>query len=437
MVIQCPSCTTKYRLNLESLPNRKTFVKCRNCGTPIYIDPPADAAPDAGPARPETPPSPPASPPARDPAEVACTQCGTRYRLPAEALARPRVKLKCTHCGNVFAPPSPSESAGKFREPAEPASRPREFFPGAAGEPEREETSGERPMPVPDEQQLEGMFDDLRERTTPFAAPPAGAGSPADLPKPAPAPPPPSPAPKQEAATEAFLESDLDTLGDRAAQDTRPRRPVASAFNPEQAYLEAVSLDDDTITEAPRPVRGTVPDSQKYQFFLKPGPLSEAETGVPDAAPPGRDALPAGHRPPGASGVRPAPVMPLKPTPPAVSIPESAELGVEIAPPPDVAAAGPDLAADSLDLDAVASGLDLEPAAEDVDALLQIHGIEEPPLPDLPRLAPQTMRPGTLGMAGMGTRLLRGWGEQALAIGAIVLAVGMLALLFWLGFRLA
>ena len=39
MLIQCHSCNTKYRLNLERIPKRKTFVRCKNCGTPIYIDP--------------------------------------------------------------------------------------------------------------------------------------------------------------------------------------------------------------------------------------------------------------------------------------------------------------------------------------------------------------------------------------------------------------
>ena len=42
MLIQCQACNSKYRLNLERIPNRKTFIKCKKCNAPIYIDPQDD-----------------------------------------------------------------------------------------------------------------------------------------------------------------------------------------------------------------------------------------------------------------------------------------------------------------------------------------------------------------------------------------------------------
>ncbi len=51
MLIQCQSCNSKYRLNLERIPSRRSFIKCKKCNGPIYIDPREDGTQedDAGP----------------------------------------------------------------------------------------------------------------------------------------------------------------------------------------------------------------------------------------------------------------------------------------------------------------------------------------------------------------------------------------------------
>ena len=457
MVIQCPACTTKYRLNLESLPNRKTFVKCRNCGTPIYIDPPADAA-AAAPGPPTASHAPPAAPGKGGPdkSEVACPQCGTRYRVPTEALRKAGVRLKCTHCANVFTPPGTRGAAPMPPEsepvppPVPPASAStREFFP-AAESGQDSAAPMERPMPIPDDQQLEGMFDDLRDRNTPFAAEPKPSQPKAPPPKAPPVQPPAHPvaAPaldeEVEESTDALLTADLDHLGEDVAVSTRPRRPSASAFNPEQAYLEAISLDDDTPMKSPRPPRGTVPPEQKYRFFLKPGALPE-EFPAPPAPKPAAPRAPAPQAPP---------IPPPKAAAPAPEV--QGALDDEIAPPPrvmdvleqpqagapgepgmeaafDTAQGGVD--SSGVDLDAAAGQLEREAAQDDVDALLRDEGLDSTPLPDLPRLPPEPMhRPGS-GVHAIATSMagLRG---QAFVAGILALAGGLLALAFWLGFKL-
>jgi hypothetical protein len=371
------------------------------------------------------------------------------------------------------------------REPALPAAPPtpaREFFPGAESDLD-DGAAMERPMPIPDEQQLEGMFDDLRDRNTPFAAepkpslpkvetptavPPKAAAPGASAPRgaahgpaasgltapvsptrmtAAPSPMLDEPVMNEEIAesTEALLNADLDRLGDAAPPRTRPRRPAASAFNPEQAYLEAVSFDDDQPLKPPRPPRGTVPEDQKYRFFLKPGAFS-GETTEETAA----------GQAPAAPAAPPRPLPKSPPIPPprdAATAPGALQvMDDEIAPPPrgmaDAflgamdAALGDgmvDASFDSLELDTLAGQLEPDSPLDDVDALLKDEGLDATPLPGLPRIPPEPMhRAGAGGMAwGRGAARMEGMRDQAIAAGLIVLAGGVLALLFWLGFRLA
>jgi hypothetical protein len=90
-----------------------------------------------------------------------------------------------------------------------------------------------------------------------------------------------------------------------------------------------------------------------------------------------------------------------------------------------------DASMESMDLNALAGQLGQEPPLDDVDALLRDEGLDATPLPDLPRLPPQPMRDA--GPTGSRMGSVR---NQAIAGGLIVLAVGVLVLLFWLGFRL-
>src|SRR5690242_9545859 len=100
MLIQCQSCTHKFRLNLERLPARKTFVRCKNCGTPIYIHgeeddiapvsglPDTVTVPESMVESPVIPPWVAGMPlePAPDTVMVTCPNCESRYRMPAEPL---------------------------------------------------------------------------------------------------------------------------------------------------------------------------------------------------------------------------------------------------------------------------------------------------------------------------------------------------------------
>jgi hypothetical protein len=88
-----------------------------------------------------------------------------------------------------------------------------------------------------------------------------------------------------------------------------------------------------------------------------------------------------------------------------------------------------------MDLDAVAAELEGDATLDDVDALLRDEGLDSMPLPDLPRLPAQPMRRPGSGAYAMATRM-EGLRDQALLAGMLALAGGLLALLFWLGFKL-
>jgi predicted Zn finger-like uncharacterized protein len=456
MVIQCTSCHTKYRLNLERIPNRKTFVKCRNCGTPIYIDPPADAAAgsvlesprprDAAVPRPTEETARRDSEPRSPQSVIACPNCATRYRVPGETLSRPRVRLKCTRCGHEFAAGAPAAAPAPSRDLAARAGR--DFFPDAQGEPEEREEGFQRPMPIPDESTLEGMFEDLRDKASPFAAkraaPPAesappfrpraqptpeeqgGAASPG---KPGPGmaakaedrATEPAPEPPREAGT--LPSADLDRLGGQAREAVTGSRPPATEYDPERAYLEAVALDDEDLPLRPKG-RGTVPDEYKYRFFLKPGATSESP-----AAQSASSASPAG--PPAAN----PPAAPEPELEGAESVPGARD--EELFPPPP----SPVPEAEGADLDAMANSLNEEAlrgeSGDEVDALLREHGLgEEPALPEAPivhadpRLLAVTVPPSLM------PEERPAWRERLLAAGVLLLAAAVLVLAFLVGYML-
>jgi predicted Zn finger-like uncharacterized protein len=265
MLIQCHSCNTKYRLNLERMPKRKTFVRCKNCGTPIFIDPTEESEAPAGVLPPQeggiasaepaqgarADQSGPVPEVAETPALVACPECQARYRVPQRALQRREIKLKCTQCGLIFPPPA------QFRQPAPVQPVPGLYEPGAplrpAGEPALyphppfglegdEGPAGAPEMPVPDDGRVEHLFDDLQVDPSLLGARP-------------------SPRPDGESLPP---EEELGRIADSVFAQEEP-----ALDDPEQAYLEAVDFRDSHLPQGP-PRRAGVPDDQKYRFFLNP-----------------------------------------------------------------------------------------------------------------------------------------------------------------------
>jgi predicted Zn finger-like uncharacterized protein len=462
MVIQCTSCHTKYRLNLERIPNRKTFVKCRNCGTPIYIDPPADAAAESMPESPRprdaAVPRPTEETAGRDSeprspqSVIACPNCATRYRVPDETLSRPRVRLKCTQCGHEFAAGAPAAAPAPSRDLATRAGR--DFFPDAQGEPEEREGGLQRPMPIPDESTLEGMFDDLRDKASPFAAKPAappaesappsrphaeltpqeqarGGAAPPGKPEPGMA------AEAEERATKPAPEpprqagmlhsADLDRLGGQARQAVTGSRPHTAESDPERAYLEAVALDDEDLPVRPKG-RGTVPDEYKYRFFLKPGAASESPAAVGQSASSASPAGPPAAKPPPTA----APEPELEG---AESIPGAGD--EELFPPPP----SPVLEAEGADLDAMASALNEEAlrgeSRDEVDALLMEHGLgEEPALPQAPTVHADPRLLAVTAPPPLMPEEHPAWHGRLLAAGVLLLAAAVLVLAFLVGYML-
>ncbi len=331
MLIQCQTCDSKYRLNLERIPERKTFIKCKKCNAPIYIDPREEqaAVPAAGPAAgqageaaAEAPNSGAEPLPAEggeasaDSVVVACGNCEARYRVPTQALRKAGLKLKCTRCGHTFPVPeglaAPPEPAPETPDAGEAVAAP-EFFPAAGQDDfppsEAEEVldapqgpeipatpegldGGEQPMPLPDDSRVDSMFDDL------------------------------------QVGEVAQAETEL------AAGEL----PGGVAAETEQAYLEAVTFGE-AGREFNTPASGSIPDQQKYRFFMKPNaegaPPAEAP---PDEAPEGHVISEAGEM--AASGVEihpeseqePPPIS-AEPSPGEVAAPEAAEAGPLEAPP--------------------------------------------------------------------------------------------------------
>lgn len=243
MLIQCQACNSKYRLNLERIPNRKTFIKCKKCNAPIYIDPQDDLGQDAAFAQPLNAAAP-DSRNERGMALVMCTNCEARYRVPAEQLARPGLTLKCSSCGTKFPvpesfaeqePPAAAEEAAEemAEEAAEEAAMPSpDFFPSAMPPADAgRENGGAETMPLPDDARVSSMFDDLQVN----------------------------------------LDDGRSSRGDdpTAFDPSFVPPPKAPGSEPERAYLEAVSIFEDGAAPS-LPKRGTLPDDQKYRFFMKP-----------------------------------------------------------------------------------------------------------------------------------------------------------------------
>jgi predicted Zn finger-like uncharacterized protein len=223
MLIQCQTCNSKYRLNLERIPNRKTFIKCKKCNAPIYIDPQEESLESPGIIHPQGPPGGAAAGQAGEATVVVeCDNCDARYRVPVLHLRKPGLKLKCTRCGHTFPVPEgtiiPAEPAMEMPTAGEPGGAP-EFFPAAG--PEGEPLGAQaREMPVPDDTRIDALFDDLK-------------------------------------------------VDDAAAQEGAASLE-ATAAESEQAYLEAVSFSEGGAPAQP-PKGGGISDEQKYRFFLKPG----------------------------------------------------------------------------------------------------------------------------------------------------------------------
>jgi len=249
MLIQCHSCNTKYRLNLEQIPRRKTFVRCKSCGTPIYIDPTEEEQPQTGvipppPGTHEPVPEPAPAPAPMDDGQVSvvCPSCSARYRIAAASMQRPGVKLKCSQCGLLFAPPVDLQPQGMAEtgsavppRRAEPGSMPAAARPGE--------------MPLPDEAHMEQLFDDLRPE-------PSQHGGESHTQRPGVSP-----------------EAELGTL-EAGAFEEEPPAPDA-----DRAYLESVTFDEEGTA---RPSAGGLPDDQKYRFFLNPKDYQEGATGMAD-----------------------------------------------------------------------------------------------------------------------------------------------------------
>lgn len=274
MLIQCQACATRYRVEPERLPRRKVFVRCKTCGTPIYVDltagdSDATEAPTGGPATSGSTPSavivtdsaaileapasgiglaaqgPPSAafvpaapagwardgtaPVPHDGVPVQCPQCQSRYRVPAGPLSRPHIKLKCSVCGHIFAPA------------------------GAAA--------------AVSEERMDALFDDLRHGRGPDAAgaSPAGAGL------------------NEDAVNRLHAAP--------AGAHYLPGQSPAEHGDPELAYLDAVALGDE---EGGLPTVRRVPEDQKYRLFLQPdrfgtpprGPSVTAGQAAPPPPPP-------------------------------------------------------------------------------------------------------------------------------------------------------
>ncbi|MCZ6629438.1 MAG: zinc-ribbon domain-containing protein [SAR324 cluster bacterium] len=167
---------------------------------------------------------------------VSCESCNARYKVPEAQLSRPGLKLKCTNCGHMFVAPDTQAPAPL---PPQEALVPEIQAPGdAAG---KQAAQGSE-MPVPDEARVSSMFDDLQVNAGVAATGGAETGGREDP---------------------TSLES--------------PSKSGSVGSESDQAYLEAVSFAEDGAVRPP-PSSGSIPDSQKHNFFLKPPSLEERVT---------------------------------------------------------------------------------------------------------------------------------------------------------------
>jgi hypothetical protein len=232
--------------------------------------------------------------------------------------------------------------------------------------------------------------------------------------------PPSEPPGASRAGPDTLFSTDLERLGEQAAQAAERSSHPEPDYDPERAYLEAVALDDQELPRRPK-ARGTVPDEYKYRFFLQPG----AEPGALE---------------PGA----PQPAAPARKPPPSSAPPGSPGTGTLATAPPSASPAY-----GGVDLDALARSVAEEPPGvegigltegDEVDALLRAHGLAaEPAAPEVPEVSmfhadplraaepsPQRARAGRASP----------WPGRLLAVGVLALAAAVLALAFLVGYRL-
>ncbi|HUJ75415.1 MAG TPA: zinc-ribbon domain-containing protein [bacterium] len=289
MLIQCQACATRYRLDLQKIPERKAFVRCKVCGHPIYIDAEEEAPAQASLVSEPIAPTPSqvqdaALAESRDGDLVQCPECHSRYRVPQEPLSRPGIRLKCTMCGHVFVP-----HRGESRPPGLPTSE-QELFPHTESGMEETSAAGVAAPPEPDDVRMQGLFDDLREE-------PAKPHVSRDV----------TPPEVQEVARPQQPREPAEP----ASAAAEPVPPSPAAVDPEHAYLAAVSLED----EAPGPgaAARAIPGAQKYKLFLNPqeyipgtasapAPTESAEPPLPPVEPPAAEGEAA------AAGSGPAPL---------------------------------------------------------------------------------------------------------------------------------
>lgn len=89
MIIQCDSCGATYNLKTKTIPDRKTYVRCKNCSNPIYLNPSKEKTNSMNSDEEEK-------------ILIQCENCGTRYRVKKSRLNSTYSKIKCSGCGHVF-----------------------------------------------------------------------------------------------------------------------------------------------------------------------------------------------------------------------------------------------------------------------------------------------------------------------------------------------
>ena len=87
MIVTCPHCAKKYRIDPDRLPANTSGIKCKACGTRIDLP---GRKPRAS------------SPPSGDILRLFCPGCGKQYRLPKAKIPPGRKTVTCRECGETI-----------------------------------------------------------------------------------------------------------------------------------------------------------------------------------------------------------------------------------------------------------------------------------------------------------------------------------------------
>lgn len=221
MFIECKKCSATYKIEDDKIPHQKSFVRCASCSAPIplpYYKVNGKSVSVEG-------------------VEVECDQCSAHYAIPFSKFKKDEMKVKCGKCGHHFLArknPDEGESLADDEIPKTPDLH------------QKPPVEDIQKIAIPDESKIEmdHLFDDLNKEQEEKVV--------------------------VDEAEDLTPHDEYDDLVDSSEPDEQVEaEAVEGNHSPLDEYLDSVELSRDELMEDAMEI-GSIPEDQKYRFFMKP-----------------------------------------------------------------------------------------------------------------------------------------------------------------------